>query len=51
MSNDSSKLEEEVKTEIDTGNLEEEIIKEVMKPSRIIKNLVLYNYDIDDMFD
>jgi hypothetical protein len=32
-------------------NLEEEIIKEVMKPSRIIKNLELYNYDIDDMFD
>ncbi len=31
--------------------LEEEIIKEVMKPSRVIRNLELFNYDIDDMFD
>ena len=36
---------------INFQDLEEEIIKEVMKPSRIFRNLELYNYDIDDMFD
>ena len=36
---------------INFQDLEEEIIKEVMKPRRIFRNLELYGYDIDDMFD
>ena len=36
---------------INFHDLEEEIIKEVMKPRRIFRNLELYGYDIDDMFD
>ena len=36
---------------INFQDLEEEIIKEVMHPRRIFRNLELYNYDIDDMFD
>ena len=36
---------------INFQDLEEEIIKEVMKPKRIFRNLELYGYDIDDMFD
>ena len=36
---------------INFQELEEEIIKEVMKPIRIFRNLELYGYDIDDMFD
>ena len=36
---------------INFQDLEEEIIKEVMKPRRIFRNLELYDYDVDDMFD
>ena len=36
---------------INFQDLEEEIIKEVMKPRRIFRNLELYGYDVDDMFD
>ena len=32
-------------------DLQEEILKEVLKPSRVFRNLELYGYDIDDMFD
>ena len=32
-------------------NLEEEIIREVLKPKRVKRNLELYNYDIEDMYD
>lgn len=32
-------------------DMEEEILKEVLKPKRVFKYLELYNYDIDDMFD
>jgi len=31
--------------------IEEEILKEVLKPKRVFKYLELYNFDIDDMFD
>jgi len=31
--------------------MEEEIIKEVLKPRRVIRNLELYGYDIEDMYD
>jgi len=31
--------------------MEEEIIKEVLKPERVIRNLELYGYDIEDMYD
>jgi hypothetical protein len=32
-------------------DITEGIIKEVMKPARIFRNIELYNYDIDDMFE
>jgi len=32
-------------------DLEEEILKEVLKPRRIMRNLELYGYDIEDMYD
>jgi len=31
--------------------IEEEILKEVLKPNRVIRNLELYGYDIEDMYD
>jgi hypothetical protein len=32
-------------------DMEEEILKEVLKPKKVFRYLELYNYDIDDMFD
>ena len=32
-------------------NLEEDILKEVLKPRRVKRNLELYGYDIEDMYD
>jgi len=37
--------------EINFEPLAEEIIKEVMHPRRIFRNIELYGYDIEDMFD
>ncbi len=37
--------------EINFLDINEDILKEVLKPSRIYRNLELFNYDIDDMFE
>ncbi len=31
-------------------DMEEEILKSVLHPKRVLYNLITYNYDIDDMF-
>jgi hypothetical protein len=38
------------KMRINFEEMEEEIIKEVLHPRRVIRNLEMYGYDIDDMF-
>ena len=35
---------------INFQDFEEDLIKEILKPTRVIRNLILFNYDIDDMY-
>ena len=36
---------------INNQPLEEDLLKVVLHPRRVIRNIELYGYDIDDMFD
>jgi hypothetical protein len=36
---------------INNQDLEEELLKAVLHPRRVFRNIELYGYDVDDMYD